>query len=168
MGEAITLDFDPNMTVASVKSEIQENVGINSNQISLLFGGRSLEDGETLGSCGVQNKSTIYMYSTATVEPVLFVKVPSLYKTVLLDYDPETTIRSVKVKLFEKEQISLDEQTLLFEGVHLDDNGTLGSYDIPQEGAIDLIVTEHKDSSVVDDQDFTDLIEEYNLTTGVV
>ena len=168
MGEAITLDFDPNMTVASVKSEIQENVGINSNQISLLFGGRSLEDGETLGSCGVQNKSTIYMYSTATVEPVLFVKVPSLYKTVLLDYDPEATIRSVKVKLFEKEQISLDEQTLLFEGVHLDDNGTLGSYDIPQEGAIDLIVTEHKDSSVVDDQDFTDLIEEYNLTTGVV
>ena len=161
MGEAIELDFDPSVTVAYVKSEIQEREGISSNQISLVFGGRVLEDGQTLGSCGIQNKSTIYINSTATVEPILFVKVPSLQKTVVLDYDPEATIRSVKEKLLEKEQIPLNEQTLMLEGVHLDDNETVGSYDILPEGAIDLIVTDRKDSTLVDNQDFADLIEEY-------
>ena len=146
MGEAMALDFDPNVTVAEVKSGIQEKLGISSNQISLLFGGKELDDEQVLSSHGIQDKSTIYMYSTVGAEPILFVKVPSLQKTILLDYDPEETVRSVKRKLLEKEQISFDQQKLLFEGVHLEDNKTLGSYDIPHEGAIDLIVTETKDS----------------------
>ena len=171
MGEAIALDFDPNVTVADVKSGIQEKVGISSNQISLLFGGRELEDGQMLASYGVQDKSTIYMYSTVGAEPILFVKVPLLQKTVLLDYDPEATIRSIKIKLSEKEQnlqISFDQQTLLFEGIHLEDNQTLGSYDIPQEGTIDLIMTEMKNSIGMDDQEYADCIEEYNLMQGMM
>ena len=171
MGEAIALDFDPNVTVADVKSGIQEKVGISSNQISLLFGGRELEDGQMLASYGVQDKSTIYMYSTVGAEPILFVKVPLLQKTVLLDYDPEATIRSIKIKLSEKEQnlqISFNQQTLLFEGIHLEDNQTLGSYDIPQEGTIDLIMTETKNSIGMDDQKYTDCIEEYNLMQGMM
>ena len=165
MGEAIALDFDPNVTVAEVKSEIQEKVGISSNQISLLFGGKELEDGQMLAYYGIQDKSTIYMYSIVGVEPILFVKVPSLQKTVLLDYDPEATIRSIKIKLSEKEQniqISFDQQTLLFEGIHLEDNQTLGSYDIPQEGTIDLIMTKTKNTIGMDDQEYADCIEEYN------
>ena len=146
MGEAMALDFDPNVTVAEVKSGIQEKLGISSNQISLLFGGKELDDEQVLSSHGIQDKSTIYMYSTVGAEPILFVKVPSLQKTILLDYDPEETVRSVKRKILEKEQISFDQQKLLFEGVHLEDNKTLGSYDIPHEGTIDLIVTETKDS----------------------
>ena len=156
MGEAVALDFDPNVTIAEVKSEIQEKVGINSNQVSLLFGGKELEDEQMLSSYGIQDKSTIYMYSTVGCEPILFVKVPSLQKTILLDYDPEETVRSVKIKLYEKEQISFDRQKLLFEGVHLEDNQTLGSYDIPQEGTIDLIVTETKTS--IDGLDVDDLL----------
>ena len=146
MGEAMALDFDPNITVAEVKGGIQERLGISSNQISLLFGGKELDDEQVLSSYGIQDKSTIYMYSTIGAEPILFVKVPSLQKTILLDYDPEETVRNVKRKLFEKEQISFDQQRLLFEGVHLEDNKTLGSYDIPHEGTIDLIVNETKDS----------------------
>lgn len=147
MGEAIALDFDPYVTVTEVKSGIQEKLGISSNQISLLFSGKELEDEQVLSTYGIQNKSTIYMMcSTVGSEPILFVKVPSLQKTVLLDYDPEETVRSVKIKLFEKEQISFDKQKLLFEGVHLEDNQTISSYDIPQEGSIDLIVTETKNS----------------------
>ena len=170
IGDAISLDFEPNITIADVKRQIQEREGISSNLVSLLFGGHELEDQQTLSSCGIQDKSTIYMYRTATVEPILFVKVPTLQKTVVLEYDPEATIRSVKMKLSEKEQISLDEQTLMFEGVHLEDNGTLGSYDIPQEGAIDLItVTDRsrKDSQSVtaEERDYTTdlhIIEDYN------
>lgn len=156
MGEAVALDFDPNVTIAEVKSEIQEKIGINSNQISLLFGGKELEDEQMLSTYGIQDKSTIYMYSNIGSEPVLFVKVPSLQKTVLLDYDPEETVRGVKIKLFEKEQISFDQQKLLFKGVHLEDNQTIGSYDIPQEGTIDLIVTETKTS--IDEVDVDDLL----------
>ena len=172
MGEAISLDFDPSVTVADIKSEIQEKEGIGTNQISLLFGGRALEDGQTLASCGIRDKSTIYMYRTATIEAVLFVKIPSLQKTVLLDYDPEATIRSVKTKLFEKEQVPLEKQRLLFEGVCLEDNGTLGSYDIPQEGAIDLVVLKRKDSVAMDTQQVTDvqydLIQDYNIMSDVM
>ena len=157
MGEAIALDFDPSITVTEVKSGLQEKLGISSNQISLLFGGRELNEEQTLSSYGIQDKSTIYMYSTVGSEPVLFVKVPSLQKTVLLDYDPEETIRSVKIKLFEKERISFDQQKLLFEGVHLEDNQTIGSYDIPQEGTIDLLVTESK-SSIDGLSDIDDLV----------
>ena len=170
MGERIVLDFDPNVMVADVKSEIHEKAGVNSNQISLLFKGRELEDGQTLTSCGIQDKSTIYMFSTVTIEPVVFVKVPSLQKTVLLGYEPEATIRSIKLKLCEKVQISFEEQRLLFEGESLEDNGTLGSYNIPQEGTIDLIVTKMKDSVSVGSQDFTDLhiIEEYSSLPDVM
>lgn len=164
MGEQIVLDFNPNVTVADVKSEIQEKTAINSNRISLLFKGRELEDGQTLASCGIQDKSTIYMFSTVTFDPVVFVKVPSLQKTVLLHYDPEATIRNIKLKLCEKVQISFEEQRLLFEGEYLEDNGTLGSYNVPQEGTIDLIMTKMKDSVTVGSRDFTDLhiIEDYS------
>ncbi len=159
MGEAMALDFGPNVTVTEVKSGIQEKLGISSNQISLLFGGKELDDEQVLSSYGIQDKSTIYMYSTVGSEPVLFVKVPSLQKTVLLDYDPEETVRGVKRKLFDKEQISFNQQKLLFEGVHLEDNQTLGSYDIPQEGTIDLIITETKNSiDGLADVDVDDLI----------
>ena len=48
------------------------------------------------------------MYSSIGSEPILFVKVASLQKTVPLMYDPEDTVKSVKIKLFKKEQISFN------------------------------------------------------------
>lgn len=167
MGEQIVLDFDPNVTVAAIKSQIHKKAGVNSNQISLLFKGSELEDGQTLASCEIQDKSTIIMFSK---ECVVFVKVPSLQKTVMLGYDPEATIRSIKLKLCEKVQISFEEQRLLFEGKCLEDNGTLGSYNVPQEGTIDLIVTKMIDTVSVGSRDFTDLhiIEDYSSLPDVM
>ena len=139
--ETISVDYNPNDTIASVKDKVQAKLGLPSNQQTLIFRYQVLEDDRTIRSYHIQSRSTIYILGDAEqTQKFLFIKVDSLNKTVILEYDPNMSIAEIKSKLQERETIPVGQQTLLFKEHQLEDKDTLISCGVPVEGTLDLLI----------------------------
>ena len=58
-GQVITLQVEKSDTVESLKSKIEDKEGIKSKDQRFVFGGKNLQDGNTLGDYNIQENSTI-------------------------------------------------------------------------------------------------------------
>ena len=138
-GKTITLDIEKTDSVESVKRKIEEKEGIEVGQQRLVFGGKQLEDNYTLGDYNIENDSNIHLVLRLRGGMQIFIKTLS-GKTMTLEVDKTDSVESVKRKIEEKEGIEVGQQRLVFGGKQLEDNYTLGDYNIENDSNIHLVL----------------------------
>ena len=60
-GKDMTLDVEPTMSIEHLKKQIYETEGIQESEQRLIYGGKQLEDGQTLQDYNVEPDSTIHL-----------------------------------------------------------------------------------------------------------
>ncbi|KAA6376603.1 MAG: putative ubiquitin C, partial [Streblomastix strix] len=145
------LEVDIKDTIERVKQKIQVVERIHPDQQRLSFNGSQLEDEQTLEDCNIQTGSTIELWKETTQITQrrqtsgsqnrnaiqVFVRLMS-GKTVTLNVSLNESIKSLKQKIQLKENCSLHQYKLEFNGRQLEDGRRLQDYDIQQQATLDL------------------------------
>ena len=99
-GETLMINVDPSDSIYSLKEKIREKDGVPVEQQCLSFGGKELEDGQTLSDYNIQEKRTISLKLLNCV--FLDVIINSLHdKIVRVCINPSSSIKKLKEMIHE-------------------------------------------------------------------
>lgn len=138
VGKKIRLDVKPSDTVEKVKKIINDKEVISSTHQRLMFAGKQLQDGRTLGEYNIQNGDTLNLICN---EIQIFMDTPS-GKKISIKMEPTNTIRLAKSKIQDKEGIPPDKQRLMLDGRQLEENSILHDC-VQKESILRLVLKVH-------------------------
>ena len=129
---------EPETSIKNVKTYIQDKDEISLDQHHLILTDEELIDGCTLKYYKIQAGSTLHL--SLILRGRIHVKTQT-GKMITLEVVPETTIENVKKKVFEEEGIAVECTHIVYAGKTLEDQRTLGYYNIRRESILHLIST---------------------------
>ena len=133
-GKTITVYIDASDTIGKVKDRLQFMQGIAAGQHNLMFKTRYMNNSYTVRECGIQQGDILQLKHGIQI----FVDI-MMEKTISLVVDPNDTIEMVKTKIKNKTGIPPEQQVLSLTDKKLEDNCTLGYYNIQSESVIQLV-----------------------------
>jgi ubiquitin C len=159
-GKDMTLDVEPTMMVEHLKKQISATEGIQESDQRLIYGGKQLEDGQTLQDYNVEPDSTIHLVlklkgGTLEVEAPqevpqevpqeapqqmqVFVKTLT-GKDMTLNVEPTMMVEHLKKQISATEGIQESDQRLIYGGKQLEDGQTLQDYNVEPDSTIHLVL----------------------------
>ncbi|KAM0053216.1 putative Ubiquitin-like domain-containing protein [Helianthus debilis subsp. tardiflorus] len=128
-----SLEVKPSDTIGNVKAKIMAGY----RQV-LMFNDVVLENNGTLAHFHVVNGSILTYIDKADRKMEIFVNILTR-KTISLLVTPTDTIANVKLTIFYQERIPVDEQVMIFNGMALENSGTLFDFHIKGESTLALM-----------------------------
>ncbi|XP_023689130.2 polyubiquitin-like [Paramormyrops kingsleyae] len=139
-GTTFSLSVELNATVEKLKNLIQIKHGTPSarQRLSVQNGQRPMTDeSRTLAEYGVRSGSTVIVLVTEPGPIQVFLKTE---KGVTHTYEitPGETVSEFKRKVFNKERVPVDQQSLIYKGRQMEDGKNLEDYGVKNESTIFL------------------------------
>ncbi len=132
----------PCETVEALKHKIFKKLAIPVNDQRLFLAGKQLQDCCSLDQYNITHNGGCIIINLLTYirgGHKVFVKMPD-GKTICLEVDQTDTVAIIKAKIQACLKIPSLFQGLVFAGRHMDDNLTLGQYNIQRESTIHLVL----------------------------
>jgi len=135
-GKQLTFDVDKQQTVANVKTLIEDKEGVSPNDQRLLFHGDLLKDEFTLSMHNISEESTLQLVQRLTLFIVCLDN-----RKITIAVDDDETIGNLKDKIYHREGVRPDQQTLTFCGKTLsEDEQTVSDYDMKNGSTVNLVL----------------------------
>ena len=139
-GKTIRLDFNPEDTGLQVMERVEDVEGIPRDQQRLIFGGKQVDKGRTLGSYGVRAGATLHLVIRSSGyhggELCLRVDTGQSFEVPFRDTD---TVWNVKERVEAAGGPAADAQRLKYNELELRNDKTLAEYKVDRGSTLQLI-----------------------------
>ena len=119
-GRRLHLEVKESATIREVKGEIEDLESVPVYQQQLFFGGRTLDDDQTLSYNGIQGGSVLTLKQSLVVSVCLSNRSETFYNSVVYTH-PSDMVGDVKAKIANLMNMCLDKLEIVYEGKPLED-----------------------------------------------
>lgn len=136
-GGQVDMEVDDGETIGAIKQRLADTRGVTPSEVSLIFGGKALADGQTVADANIQQDSTLNMVMQVKGGGPFKLNVKTISGTPIeVEATPEDTVAALKAKIQAKNGVEPAHMKLVFSGTQMsDDNLKLKDFKDLKEGA---------------------------------